>query len=229
MNFKILTIFPEYFESILKTGLIAKAVNKNIINVSVHNIRDYADDKHKKVDDIPYGGGSGMLMKVEPVYKAVSDLCDDFNNKDIILFSPSGRKLTQKILYDYSSSKEIIMICSRYEGIDERVVEHISSDVISIGDYVVQGGEVAASVFLEGVSRLIPGFLGNSESLISESFNQDFLEYPQYTRPRVFNNWSVPEILFSGNHQLIEDWRVSKSLERTKKFRKDLLKKGVNK
>jgi tRNA (guanine37-N1)-methyltransferase len=224
MHFKILTIFPEFFTGILRTGLIAKAIDKGLLKITVIDIRNYTTDKHKKVDDIPYGGGSGMLMKVEPVYNCLKENVSDLRNSDVILFSPAGRKLDQKIFKEYSSKKEIIMICSRYEGVDERIVENIATDVLSIGDYIVQGGEVAATVFLEGVSRLLPSFLGNKESLKDESFNENVLEYPQYTRPGEFNNWKVPEILFSGNHKLIEEWRKEKSLERTKKFRNDLLK-----
>lgn len=214
----ILTIFPNFFSGIFSTGLLAKAIEKNLIEIKIVNIRDFSKDKHKKVDDAPFGGGSGMIMKIEPIYNAVKSLKLS-KESEIILFSPAGKLLEQKDFKELSIKEELVLICGRYEGIDFRVFEYIATKIFSIGNYVIQGGELAAAVFLEGILRMVPGFLGNPVSLAEESFEQDLLEYPQYTRPRKFLKWSVPEILFSGNHKEIKKWRDKKRFEITDKYR----------
>ncbi|HOK39958.1 MAG TPA: tRNA (guanosine(37)-N1)-methyltransferase TrmD [bacterium] len=223
----ILTIFPEFFSGILTTGLIAKALAEKIVEINIINIRDYSEDKHKKVDDEPYGGGAGMVFKIEPIYNALKKL-NLLNKAEIILFSPIGKLLKQNDFKELVKNDEIALICGRYEGVDFRVAEHIATKIYSIGDYIIQGGEIAAAVLLEGFLRLVPGFVGNDESIKYESYEDNLLEYPQYTRPQNFNGWQVPEVLLSGNHQLIKEWREKKRLELTKKYRNDLYNKYIN-
>ena len=229
MRFNILTIFPEYFQSPIKLGMLRIAQEKKLIKINVHNIRDYTDDIHRSVDDNPYGGGPGMVMKPEPFYKAISKITNRKSLKgikkasEIILFSPKGKKLNQKMLMELSKEKRFILICGRYEGIDERVRESLSTKEISIGDYILSGGESASLIFIEAITRLIPGVLGDKESLNEETFSRGLLEYPQYTRPKQFLGMEVPEVLLSGNHKEIKQWRMKKSLEETIKKREDIL------
>ncbi len=219
MRIDIITIFPEYFTSPLKVGLIGKALEKGLIDIRVHNLRDFSNIKHRKIDDRPFGGGAGMVFMVEPLWNAVSRL----KKKDtkVILFSPSGAILNDEFSDVLSRNKHFIFICPRYEGVDERVKNFIDYE-ISIGDYILNGGEVAALVLIEVLSRKIDGVIGNKDSLKEESFKNFLLEYPQYTQPREFLGNRVPEILLSGDHKKIEEWRMLKRKEITEKKRPDL-------
>jgi len=220
IKFDVVTIFPRIFDSYFKESLINKASEKKLIKVSVHNLRDYTEDKHKTVDDRPFGGGFGMVMKIGPICKAIRYLKTKIKNKKskVILFTPRGKKFTQKMAYKFSKLDQLIMICGRYEGVDERVANHIVDEKISIGDYVLMGGELPAAIVIETVSRLIPGVLGKPNLLKERIPSQKgrggrgFIEYPQYTRPKVFKlkkgeEWKVPKVLLSGNHKKIKEWR----------------------
>ncbi len=214
MQFDIITIFPFFFDSYLKESLIKKAQDKKILKIKIHNLRDFTEDKHKKVDDIPFGGGSGMVMKVEPIYRAVKKIKEKNKKTKVILFTPRGKKFNQKRATDFSKYEQIIMICGRYEGVDERVAKKIADEEISIGDYVLMGGEVPAMIVLETVSRLVPSVIGKDTFLEERKKEDGFVEYPQYTRPEIFlaekENWKVPKILLSGNHKKIEEWKNKK-------------------
>jgi tRNA (guanine37-N1)-methyltransferase len=226
INFDILSIFPEMFASPLNFSLLKKAQEKDIINISLYDIRKWADDKHKMTDDAPYGGGCGMVMKLEPVEKALTDLRKNHDEDSVVvLMTPQGEVFNQQVAEELSKKKRIIIICGRYEGVDERIREHLIDREISIGDYILTGGELGALVLIDAVSRLIPDFLGNPESKLSESFSQNLLEYPQYTRPANYKGWAVPDVLLSGNHSEIERWRKTESIRKTYKRRPDLLKK----
>lgn len=216
MVFHILTIFPEIFESYFSESIIGRAQKDNLIDIKIYNLRDWTEDKHKNVDDTPYGGGAGMVMKIEPIYKAIKDLRKKTGPKKskVVLMSARGERWTQKKVKEYSEEENIILICGRYEGVDERVRFFIDEE-ISIGDYVLTGGEIPAMAVVDSVSRLVPGVLGNEDSLESESHSvAGQIEYPQYTRPEVFETeegeFKVPEILLSGNHGEIEKWRKKK-------------------
>ncbi len=217
MKFDVLTIFPNLFDSFKKESLISKALKNKIISINIIDIRNFTSDKHKTVDDTPYGGGAGMLMKIEPIYKALKSLKKE-KDRRIILLSPGGEQFTQKKAVEYSKFKNLVFICGRYEGIDARI-ENFIDEKISIGPYVLNGGEVASMVVMESVSRLLPNFLGNKDSLNEETFNEkenaDFVEYPQFTRPEIFKvgnkQYKVPEVLLSGNHKLIEEWKKKNS------------------
>lgn len=206
IKFDIITIFPEMFSSYFKESLIKRAVKKGSLKINVHNLRKWAKDKHKTVDDRPFGGGLGMVMKVEPIYKAVSLLRK--KKTRVILFSPRGKKFDQKMAYRFSKLDHLILICGRYEGVDERVSKYIADEEISIGDYDLMGGELPAMVVVETVSRLIPGVIGKPQ-LLKERITKTkgFMEYPQYTRPGKFKKWQVPNVLISGNHKKITEWR----------------------
>jgi tRNA (guanine37-N1)-methyltransferase len=213
MKFDIITIFPEIFNSYFNESILARAKKEKLIDINTHNLRDYAEDKHQTVDDTPYGGGAGMVMKVEPIHKAVEVIKNDNKNKKtrIILFAAKGKKYTQRDAERLAKYDNLIMICGRYEGVDERVVENIADEEISIGEYVLTGGEIPAMAVVDSISRLVPGVLGNPESLSEESFSigdsSSDKEYPQYTKPEEFNNWKVPKILTSGDHEKIKKWR----------------------
>jgi tRNA (guanine37-N1)-methyltransferase len=230
MRLDVYSIFPDMLRNPLQEGLLGKAINKGILGVSIHDIRDYASDKHRQVDDTPFGGGPGMIMKPEPVFKAVTTTLGysmeelDKLKKDVevILLSPRGRRLDQKMVNKMAQRPHLAIICGRYEGVDERVREHLCTETISIGDYVISGGEFAALVLIEAVARLIPGVIGNRESLGDESFSRGLLEYPQYTRPAEYHGWKVPEVILSGNHGEIEKWREKKAREWTMEIRPDL-------
>jgi len=212
MKFDIITIFPNVVQEYINTGILRIAQEKDIIDINVHNLRDWTNDKHKTVDDTPYGGGPGMVMKVEPIFNALKDLKK--GNTKVLITTPKGEKLTQSKLEEFSKQTDThyIIICGRYEGFDQRVHDHLIDYEFSIGDYVLSGGELPALVLVDGITRLIPGVLGNEGSLDSESFNNDMLDFPQYTKPEEFNNWKIPEVLKSGNHEEIKKWRESKKL-----------------
>ena len=225
IKFDILSIFPEMFASPLNFSLLKKAQDKGILDISLHDIRDWADDKHRMTDDAPYGGGCGMVMKLEPVEKALAAIRKKHQEYGtVVLMTPQGEVFNQKIAEELSEKKRIIIICGRYEGVDERIRERLVDREISIGDYILTGGELAALVLIDAVSRLIPDVLGNPESTQSESFSHNLLEYPQYTRPSNYKGWMVPEVLLNGNHAEIELWRKRESLRKTYKRRPDLLK-----
>ena len=221
MQFDILTLFPEMFEP-LKQSIIKRAQENDLININLINIRDFSEDKHKKVDDTPAGGGVGMVMRVDVLYNAYKSIKQKQNAK-VIYLSPKGKKLNQKKVEELSKEKQIILICGHYEGVDQRVIDLIQPEEISIGDYVLTGGEIPAMVLIDSVSRYVPGVLSNG-STFEESFSNNMLEYPQYTRPEEFMGLKIPNVLLSGNHQKIDEWRKEKSLEITKKNRPDLLK-----
>ncbi|HOW57099.1 MAG TPA: tRNA (guanosine(37)-N1)-methyltransferase TrmD [Smithellaceae bacterium] len=226
IRFDVLTIFPELLESPLNFSVIKKAREKGLINICSHNIRNWAQDKHRMTDDAPFGGGCGMVMKVEPVDRAVKEVKKRAaEDSCVILMSPQGETFNQQIAAELAEKKQIIIICGRYEGVDERIRTSLADREISLGDYVLTGGELSALVLIDAVSRLVPGVLGNAESKESESFACGLLEYPQYTRPAQYNGLAVPDVLVSGNHAEIEHWRRKESLRRTYQRRPDLLKK----
>lgn len=220
MKFDVLTLFPEMFKS-LEESIIGKAKEKNLIDINLINIRDFSKDKHKKVDDTPYGGGAGMVMKADVVYDAFKSIKQD--NAKVIYLTPQGKTLNQKKVEELSKESHLILLCGHYEGIDQRVIDKIVDEEISIGDYVLTGGEIPAMVLIDSVSRYIEGVL-SKDSTKEESFSNGMLEYPQYTRPEVFENKKVPEILLTGHHENIEKWRRKKAIEITYKKRPDILK-----
>ena len=222
MKFDVLTLFPEMFDP-LNSSIIGRAKEKNLIEINLINIRDFSRDKHKKVDDTPYGGGAGMVMMPDVVYDAYKSVED--KNAKVIYMSPQGKKLTQKKVEELANEKHLIILCGHYEGIDQRVIDKIVDEEISIGDYVLTGGEIPAMVLIDSVSRYSEGVI-TKESTNEESFTNGLLEYPQYTRPEVFEGEKVPEVLLSGHHANIEKWRKEKSLEITAKKRPDLLNKN---
>lgn len=231
MEIEVITIFPEYFQSPFSVGLLKIAQEKKLIVVNVHNLRDYTPLSHGKVDDEPYGGGPGMVMRPEPFFEAVFSILkvqtpEEAKQKAAVIFlSPSGRTFNQELAIELAREERLVFLCGRYEGVDERVKE-LAKHEISVGDYVLAGGEVAALAIVEAVARLIPGVVGSKESLVEESFSFDLLEYPQYTRPKEYLGLKVPEVLLSGNHREIEKWRREKALERTFEKRPDLLKRA---
>jgi tRNA (guanine37-N1)-methyltransferase len=225
IRFDVLSIFPEMLISPLSFSLLKKAQEKGLLSINLHDIRNWAEDKHKMTDDAPYGGGCGMVMKVEPVEKALVAVKISTENSLVVLMTPQGETFNQTIAAELAGKKQVVIICGRYEGVDERIREHLADREISIGDYILTGGELSALVLIDAVSRLIPGVLGNEESIVRESFSSGLLEYPQYTRPAEYKGWKVPDVLVSGNHAEIELWRKNESLQRTYKRRPDLLAK----
>jgi len=215
MKYDIITIFPEFFESVLSYGVISRAIDNNIINVNLHDLRKYTEDKHKSVDDKPYGGGSGMLMMPEPISRAIEDVRDTKKKSIVIYTSPTGEKLNDKTVNELSEYEQVVILCGRYEGIDERIKELYVDREISIGDFVLSGGEHAAAIIVDSVSRNIKGVLGNESSAADDSFKNGLLEYPQYTRPEKFKNIAVPPVLLSGHHKEVEDWRKKESIKKT--------------
>ena len=225
MRIDVLTLFPEMFESPLAFSILKRAQQENIVEIVLSNIRDFATDKYKKVDDKPYGGGAGMVMMPGPVFNCFEHVQRQSPEKcKVILLTPQGKKLNQKIVCRLSKEKRLILIAGRYEGFDERIRIGLDTEQISIGDYVLSGGELAAMVLIDAVVRLLEGALGDADSAEDDSFSNGLLEYPQYTRPEVFRGMKVPEVLLSGDHGKIAEWRKKQSLERTKKWRPDLLK-----
>ena len=222
MVFDILTIFPDMFTSPLNESILGKGRERGLINVRVHNIRDFAKDKHQMTDDRPFGGGEGMVMKPEPIVEALEHLAEDGPEPHVALLSPQGGLFNQAVARRLSALPRLVLICGRYEGVDERVAEHFVDEEICIGDYVLTGGEFSALVVLDAVARLIPGVLGNAASVETESFVEPLLEYPQYTRPQDFRGHKTPEVLLSGHHEAIERWRRGQALLRTKQRRPDL-------
>lgn len=232
MNFHVLTLFPEMVMQGLAASIIKRAMDNGIISLEAVNIRDYTTNKHKKVDDYPYGGGAGMLMQAQPVYdawKATSDKIsmDGRNRKKtrVIYVTPGGIPFYQSMAKELAKEEDLIFLCGHYEGIDERVLEEIVTDYVSIGDYVLTGGELPAMVMIDAISRMVPGVLGNKDSGESESFSNDLLEYPQYSRPEIWKDKRVPEVLISGDHKKVDEWRLEQSIEKTKRQRPDLYEK----
>lgn len=221
MKFDVLTLFPEMFDT-LNQSIIGRAIEKDLININLVNIRDFSKDKHKNVDDTPYGGGAGMVIRSDVVYDSYNSVKTD--GAKVIYMSPQGKVLDQKKVVELSKEKHLILLCGHYEGIDQRVLDEIVDEEISIGDYVLTGGELPAMVLIDSVSRYVEGVI-SEDSTSEESFSNNLLEYPQYTRPEVFNGVKVPEVLLSGHHENIRKWREEKSLEFTKNKRPDLLKK----
>lgn len=228
MKFDIITIFPDIFNSYFNESILKRAQKNNLIEIKTHNLRDYTNDKHKTVDDTPYGGGAGMVLKIEPIYRCVQSLKSQIPNPKsqipaspaggsnlktrVILFSAKGKKYTQKDAERLSAYDQLIFICGRYEGVDERVIENIADEEISIGNYVLTGGEIPAMILVDSITRLLPGVLGNDQSVVYESHREEgYLEHAQYTKPEEFNEWKVPEVLLSGNHKKIEEWKKKKS------------------
>lgn len=222
MKITILTIFPEYVESCLNYSIIGKAIANGLININIINIRDYAVDKHRTTDDSPYGGGAGMVMKPEPIFNAFDSIKDKGYS---VMMTPQGKTLNQKKVIELSKIKHLTILCGHYEGIDQRVRDVLIDEEISIGDYILTGGELPAVIMVDAISRYIPGVLGNEESLLEETFSENLLEYPHYTRPSNYRGLQVPEVLLSGNHQNIAKWRKEQSLKKTKEVRNDLLQK----
>lgn len=230
MNFHIMTLFPDMVKDGLNTSILAKASEKGLISIDTYNIRDYTKDKHKKVDDYPYGGGAGMLMQAQPVYDCYQAIVEQQRSRQrvrCIYLSPQGRTFTQQMAQDLANEEQLIFLCGHYEGIDERVLEEIVTDQVSIGDYVLTGGELPAMVMIDAIARLVPGVLNNEDSAQTESFSDYLLEYPQYSRPEEWNGKKVPEILLSGDHAKVEEWRLQMSMERTRERRPDLYEKYV--
>jgi tRNA (guanine37-N1)-methyltransferase len=227
MKFTVMTLFPEMIIDGLHTSILGKAIDKKIIELSAVNIRDYTLDKHRHVDDYPYGGGAGMVMSAEPIYRCFKSITgDNPSKKRVVYLTPQGRTFNQSMAKEFAKEDEIIFLCGHYEGVDERILEEIVTDNVSIGDYVLSGGELPVMVMIDAISRMVPGVLTNEESGESESFEGNLLEYPQYTRPTVWNGKEVPEVLLSGHHANIEKWRREQSLKRTLENRPDLLEKA---
>ncbi|HVV45572.1 MAG TPA: tRNA (guanosine(37)-N1)-methyltransferase TrmD [Bryobacteraceae bacterium] len=224
MKFHLLTIFPDFFEGPFRHGVVARAAQAGALEFRIHDLRNWTHDFHRTVDDRPFGGGEGMLMKPEPIFDAVESIFPERTPKQrVILLSAQGRKFTQPMARDLSHAEELLLICGRYEGVDERVAQHLADDEISIGDYVLSGGELAAAVVIDTVARLLPGVLGNEDSSINESFTEGILDCPQWTRPADFRGWKVPEALLSGHHAEIAKWRKQAAFEKTARLRPDLL------
>ena len=220
-NFDVITLFPKAFELINNLGVITRALGKNLINVNLYDLRDYGEGSYRQVDDKPYGGGAGMVLKPEPIYKAYESIKKPSKSKTLLM-TPQGKVLKQKDLVRWSSLDQMIIICGQYEGFDERI-RCLADEEISIGDFVLSGGEIPAMAIINGLTRLLPGTLGDPNSLVDESHNSPLLEYPQYTRPLIFKDMKVPDTLVSGNHEEIKSWRRQKSIERTLERRKDLM------
>jgi tRNA (guanine37-N1)-methyltransferase len=230
VHIDIFTLFPEMFQGPFNFSILKRAIDHGLVSMNIHNIRDYTHDKHHTVDDYAYGGGAGMILKPEPIFEAVesikSNIKPEIGELPVILLTPQGRLFSQQIARELSTYSHLILICGRYEGVDERVREHLVTDEISIGDYVLSGGELAAMVVVDTVVRLLPGVLGSEASLMEDSHVDGLLEYPQYTRPVEYRGWSVPEVLLSGNHAQIAKWRREQSIQRTSERRPELLDKA---
>ena len=224
MNYHVLTLFPEMILQGLNTSIIGRAIEKGILSLEAVNIRDYAGNRYGKVDDYPYGGGAGMVMQAEPVYTAVKDLEERMGHKPrVIYLTPQGSVFRQEMAVDFAKEEDLVFLCGHYEGIDERVLEEVVTDYVSIGDYVLTGGELPAMVMIDAISRMVPGVLSNGESGTIESFHDNLLEYPQYSRPEVWRGKAVPPVLLSGHHANVEKWRREESIRRTLERRPDLL------
>jgi tRNA (guanine37-N1)-methyltransferase len=225
MKFHLLTIFPDFFEGPFKYGVVARAAEFGALSLHVHDLRNWTHDLHRTVDDRPFGGGEGMVLKPEPIFDAVETIWPARTpQQKVILLSAQGRRFTQSLARELATSEELLLICGRYEGVDERVAEHLADEEISIGDYVLSGGELAAAVVVDAVARLLPGVVGNQDSTINESFEDSgILDCPHWTRPADFRGWKAPEVLLGGNHAEIRKWRKKTALEKTARLRPDLL------
>ncbi len=228
-RFHILTLFPEMVEQGLNTSIIGRAVSAGHLSIEAVNIRDYTLDKHKKVDDYPYGGGAGMVMQAQPIYDAHEAVCNRIGKKArTIYLDPQGKTFNQEMAKEFALEEDLVFLCGHYEGVDERVLEEIVTDHVSIGDYVLTGGELPAMVMIDAISRMVPGVLSNEDSGVSETFHNHLLEYPQYSRPEEWHGKKVPEVLMSGHHKNIEKWRLEQSVMRTKERRPDLYEKYLS-
>lgn len=224
MIFHIVTIFPEFFRGPFEHGVLGKAIEAGSVEVRIHNLRDWTFDRHKTVDDRPFGGGEGMVMKAEPLFLAVESIWPQRTARQkVALLSAQGRLFRQDVAREYAALDEVMLICGRYEGVDERVAEHLVDDEISIGDYVLSGGELGAAVVIDAVARLLPGVLGNEASSVHESFSEGILDCPHWTRPAEYRGWAVPQVLLNGNHAEIRKWRHRAAMEKTARQRPDLL------
>lgn len=230
MNYYIMTLFPEMVMNGLNESIIGRAINNGLLTINPVNIRDYSNDKHGHVDDYPYGGGAGMVMKAAPVYDCYNAICEKLGGKKprVLFMSPKGKTFNQQMAIDLSKEEELVFLCGHYEGIDQRVLDLIVTDEVSLGDFVLTGGELPAMVMIDAISRHIKGVLNNEDSAITESFTDDLLEHPQYTRPENFMDMKVPEVLLSGNHKKINEWRYEQSLKETREKRPDLYEKFIN-
>ncbi|MBV6433684.1 MAG: tRNA (guanine-N(1)-)-methyltransferase [Bryobacteraceae bacterium] len=227
MIFHILTIFPDFFKGPFACGVVGKAIESGAVELHIHNLRDWTSDRHRTVDDRPFGGGEGMVMKAEPLFRAVESIWPERSpGKKVLLLSAQGRLFDQSVARELSTIGEILLICGRYEGVDERVAEHLCDEELSIGDYVLSGGELAAAVVVDAVARLLPGVLGNEASAVRESFTEGLLDCPHWTRPADFRGWKAPEVLLNGNHEQIRLWRSRAAYEKTVRQRPDLLRKA---
>ena len=227
MNYHVLTLFPEMIENGMNTSITGRAITKGLLSLEAINIRDFAFNKHQKVDDYPYGGGAGMLMQAEPVYLSYESIAERIGRKPRVIFlTPQGKTFNQDMAKEFALEEDLVFLCGHYEGIDERVLEEIVTDYVSIGDYVLTGGELPAMVMMDSISRMVPGVLNNQESGETESFSGNLLEYPQYSRPEEWHGKKVPEVLLSGNHANVDKWRREQSIIRTAKWRPDLLPKA---
>lgn len=227
MNYHVLTLFPEMIENGMNTSITGRAITKGLLSLEAINIRDFAFNKHQKVDDYPYGGGAGMLMQAEPVYLSYESIAERIGRKPRVIFlTPQGKTFNQDMAKEFALEEDLVFLCGHYEGIDERVLEEIVTDYVSIGDYVLTGGELPAMVMMDSISRMVPGVLNNQESGEMESFSGNLLEYPQYSRPEEWHGKKVPEVLLSGHHANVDKWRREQSIIRTAKWRPDLLPKA---
>ena len=227
MNYHVLTLFPEMIENGMNTSITGRAITKGLLSLEAINIRDFAFNKHQKVDDYPYGGGAGMLMQAEPVYLSYESIAERIGRKPRVIFlTPQGKTFNQDMAKEFALEEDLVFLCGHYEGIDERVLEEIVTDYVSIGDYGLTGGELPAMVMMDSISRMVPGVLNNQESGETESFSGNLLEYPQYSRPEEWHGKKVPEVLLSGHHANVDKWRREQSIIRTAKWRPDLLPKA---
>jgi tRNA (guanine37-N1)-methyltransferase len=229
MRIDILSLFPKMFDGPFGESIVKRAIDQGLVSIAIHNFRDHASDRHLTVDDYPFGGGGGMVLKPEPIFEAVESM-KQLTGEDsvpVVLLTPQGRLFSHQIALELSKKPNLILVCGHYEGVDERIRQHLVSDEISIGEYVLSGGELAAMVMVDAVVRLLPGALGSDQSAKDDSYARGFLEYPQYTRPRVYRGWEVPDVLLSGNHQDIARWRYEAAIERTLLRRPDLMAKAA--
>ena len=226
LRFDVFSLFPEVFSPYLDTSILKRAQENHLVEVNLYNIRDWTTDRHHVCDDMPYGGGGGMVMKPEPIFTAVESILGDPPSCPVILLSPQGRVFNQGLAQELATQPHLALLCGRYEGVDERVIEHLVTDEISIGDYVLSGGELPAMVLIDAITRLLPGALGDPDGAWDDSHASGLLEYPHYTRPLEFRGWSVPDILLSGDHARIAEWRRQQALIRTRRRRPDLLEKA---
>lgn len=227
MNFHIVTIFPDFFAGPFQYGVVAKAQTASLLNIAVHDLRHWTKDRHRTVDDRPFGGGEGMLLKPQPLFEAVEEILPVRGpGQRVVLLSAGGRRFDQTLAQEWSGLNDLVLLCGRYEGVDERVAEHLSDEEVSVGDFVLSGGELGATLIVDAVARLLPGVLGNEQSSRNESFAQEhegLLDCPQYTRPAEYRGWKVPSVLLGGNHEEIKRWRHSASREKTERLRPDLM------